>query len=289
MGLHYTKNPNSSTIIERRPLTPINGDVISFIDLLPAIPFPARPPLIPESALLCPPATARPSPRARRSGRQTPTRSATRVYVDFQRGAPAPEYESGSTRFYPNQTAPCPSPSRTARPAMKSPAPPAVRIGDIAGGWPTQGYAVFPARACSRKRLPSLPLGTVTFNIDPSQIPRTKRDVSAGPSANATSCSASGGWSEQKRFRLKSSFGNNLLRPDLFGNGRTGVNPSDDNRFGNPAVSINQVQEGGSEGGNHERRAICRLENDRRPDCLQALRRESAGRQGTARQGAERQ
>ena len=189
--------------------------------------------MIPESAFLCRPATALPSPRARRSGRQTPTRSATRL-TSFPTARPSVWNTKAAPRaFIPTKTAPCPSPFRTARTAMKSSAPPGLRIGDIAGRLADSGLRRFPRAPDRGNAFPPRPLRLSLLNINPSQITPDKARRSAGrpPTRLPARLPAAGREQSAFRFGNRLSFGNNLLRPDLFGNGRTGVNPSDGNRF----------------------------------------------------------
>ena len=237
---NYTKNPNSSTNWATTVYAD-NGDVISFMiyyhntvsgttanDTRVRVSLPTG-----YGTSITPSATLWAS-NANPLG--------DTAYV-ISNGAPQRlEYESGSTRFYPNQNSSVSQPLPYGQNGNEIVSAAGLRIGDIAGGWPTQGYVVFRARLIAET--PSAPAApTVTLNINPSQITPGQSATLGWSSANAASCSASGGWSGTKALS-----GSEIVYPSVTtsyvltcsGTGGQASTQATITVSGNPAVSINQ-------------------------------------------------
>ncbi len=157
------------------------------------------------------------------------------------------EFVSGSTRFYPNQNSAASQPLPYGQDGSEIVSGAGFRIGDIAGGWPTQGYVVFRARLVQDASVPPAAAPTVTLNSSPSQIAAGQGATLSWSSTNASSCSASGGWSG-----TKSLSGSEIVYPSVTTSyvltcsgtgGQASTQTTVTVSSGNPAASVNQRTE----------------------------------------------
>ncbi|MBI5147983.1 MAG: DUF11 domain-containing protein [Parcubacteria group bacterium] len=238
---NYTKNPNSSTNWTTTVYAD-NGDVISFMiyyhntvsgstagDTRVRVSFPTG-----YGASITPSATL---------WAQNANPLGDTAYVVSNAVSQRLEYEAGSTRFYPNQNSATSQPLPYGQNGSEIVSANGLRIGDIAGGWPTQGYVVFRARLIPETIAVPTVVPTVTLNSNPSQITPGQNATLSWSSANATSCSASGGWSGSKSLS-----GSEIVYPSVTtsyvltcsGTGGQASTQATVTVSGNPAVSINQ-------------------------------------------------